>query len=115
MDGVDLGPLLAGGTLPERDLLWHQPHFWGLTGPGIQPFSALRHGRWKLVHRHADGGLELYDLAADPGETHDLAAERPELAADLARRLSDTLRAADAQRSIDADTGAPIPWPDGRP
>ncbi len=115
VDGVDLGPLLAGGALPERDLLWHQPHFWGLTGPGIEPFSALRHGRWKLVHRHADGGLELYDLEADPGETRDLAGSMPDLAAELAGRLADALRAADAQRSIDTSTGAPVPWPDGAP
>jgi len=34
---------------------------------------ALRSGRWKYVA--ASGGAEeLYDLAADPGETRDLAA-----------------------------------------
>jgi arylsulfatase A-like enzyme len=33
-------------------------------------------GRWKLTQRTADN-LWLYDVEADPGETRDLAAERP--------------------------------------
>jgi arylsulfatase A-like enzyme len=117
VDGHDLTALLMGeeqaeGALEPRDLLWHQPHYWGVPGPGIEPYSALRSGDWKLIHRHADGGLELYDLAHDPGETKDLAADQPERVATLARRLGDALRAADAQRSRDAATGAPIDWPD---
>ncbi len=42
---------------------------------------ALRHGDWKLVGRYEDGAardLELYHLAADLGETDDLAAREPE-------------------------------------
>lgn len=31
---------------------------------------------------------ELYDLQADPGETHNLAAERPEIASDLRARIA---------------------------
>jgi arylsulfatase A-like enzyme len=46
-------------------------------------------GRWKLVR--AVGGPEsvaaLFDLEDDPGETRDLAAERPIVAATLAQRL----------------------------
>jgi arylsulfatase A-like enzyme len=37
--------------------------------------------------------VELYDLAADPGETRDLAAERPERARGLAYELLAQLRA----------------------
>lgn len=123
VDGRDLVPLLIGegligeGSQAPRDLLWHQPHYWGVPGPGIRPYSALRSGRWKLIHWHvpsarAGDSFELYDLDQDPGETTDLAAHHPEVVAELAGRLGDALRAADAQRSIDVATGVRIPWPD---
>ena len=50
---------------------------------------------FKLVHTPAVAEhdlperLELYELAADPGETRDLAAERPDLVATLKRRLNE--------------------------
>lgn len=99
----------AGG---ERALVWHQPHYWGVEGPGIEPFSALRRGAWKLVYRHADLGFELYDLAHDPGEARNVASAEPERVAELARELGARLRAAGAQNSLDARLLAPIPWPD---
>jgi hypothetical protein len=34
-----------------------------------------------------DGSLELYDLQNDLGETRNLAAEKPDVAADLVRQL----------------------------
>jgi hypothetical protein len=49
----------------------------------------VRAGRFKLIERYDDGSLELYDLEDDIGEERNLAAERPELAAELARRLAE--------------------------
>ena len=46
---------------------------------------------WKLIATTAPGGaatVELYDLAADPAERHDLAAIRPEIASALGARLA---------------------------
>ncbi len=116
LDGVDLRPLLggrpAGAALAERALVWHQPHFWGLTGPGIWPFSSVRSGDWKLVYRHRERTFELYDLAVDLGETTDRADDRPRIVDRLAALLGSELRRRDAQMSLDADTGRPVPWPD---
>lgn len=47
---------------------------------------ALIEERYKLILAE-DGGTELYDLAADPGETRDVSEARPEVTAELRRRL----------------------------
>ena len=40
---------------------------------------AVRDGDWKLVHTVVGGRDRLFDLAADPGEAHDLAAQQPRI------------------------------------
>jgi arylsulfatase len=62
--------------------------YWELAGYGGQ--QALRLGDWKAVRRELKKGnqrVELYDLAQDPQEARDLAGERLDLAAELARQL----------------------------
>jgi arylsulfatase A-like enzyme len=58
---------------------------------------ALRHGNWKFIARGTpagpkDGGAktaeELYDLATDPGEKRNVAAEHPDIVKELAGELS---------------------------
>jgi arylsulfatase A-like enzyme len=39
------------------------------------PVRMVRNKRWKYVHRYAYGPNELYDLANDPGERHNLVRE----------------------------------------
>lgn len=86
LDGIDLEPLLAGtGSLPARDLYWHYPHY---SNQGGRPAGAIVAGTEKLVEHFEDGRVELFDLAADPGERSDLSAARPKRAAELARRLA---------------------------
>jgi arylsulfatase A-like enzyme len=52
----------------------------------VRERQALYVDRYKLI-LSSDGADELYDLEADPGETHDLLAERPELGEVLRKRL----------------------------
>ena len=52
----------------------------------LDNFRCLRTATHKYIHNHNDRH-ELYDLEADPDELHNIAAEQPELATDLARRL----------------------------
>lgn len=105
LDGVSLVPLLEGTGGVERELLfWHFPAYleagrragvpWRTT-----PAGAVLRGDLKLLEFFEDGRLELYDLAADPGEERDLAGTRPELAAELHGELL-AWRAA---------VGAPVP------
>jgi arylsulfatase A-like enzyme len=67
IDGVSLLPAFKGEPIARTKPLFFQ------FGRG----SAMRDGSWKLVRMGAT--WELYDLAADRNEMHDLAAKRPEL------------------------------------
>lgn len=53
------------------------------------PHRMIRHGTWKYIHSADPAACELYDLAADPGETCNLngAAEHSETRARLAAEL----------------------------
>jgi arylsulfatase A-like enzyme len=69
LDGVDLMPFLTGAknSRPHQTLYWRYGPQW-----------AIRHGDMKLVvARGGSGQPELYDLAADIGESKDLAAAQP--------------------------------------
>ncbi|MDF7806458.1 sulfatase [Pontiellaceae bacterium B12219] len=101
VDGVSLVPVLKGGTIPDRDLFWHYPHY---GNQGGEPSSTIRSKDWKLIHYYEDGRDELYNLAEDIGEQQDLAAAQPERVAELRRRLDRWLE----------DTAAVIPQPDDR-
>ncbi|MBX3739307.1 MAG: arylsulfatase [Candidatus Didemnitutus sp.] len=76
MEGKSLAPLLVGGHRAGHEAL-----FWEYNED-----RAVRRGDWKLVAFGKDGPWELYDLARDRAETHDLATQRPELVRDLAAR-----------------------------
>jgi arylsulfatase A-like enzyme len=111
-DGVDISGVLAGnGSIAERALLFHQPHKWGPEGPGIEPFTAIRRGDWKLIWFHDDLGsgvprVELYDVAHDVGESSNRAAELPGKRAELEADLREAFAACGAQPSKVRATGA---------
>lgn len=73
VDGVSLKPLLQGQPIAQRPLFWHYPHY---GNQGGEPCTMIRMGDWKLIAYHEDDRLELYNLAKDPGESNDLAANR---------------------------------------
>jgi arylsulfatase A-like enzyme len=71
LDGVDLVPHLAGEAQADP----HQALFWRFQWPEpdtARSGKAVRMGDWKLVSTGL-GPWRLYDLAADVGETNDLA------------------------------------------
>ncbi len=84
LDGSSLLPLLRGGTLPERALFWHYPHY---GNQGGAPASAIRRGDWKLIEWLEDGRAELFNLAQDLGEKNDLASKEPQRVAQLRAEL----------------------------
>ena len=74
LSGRSLVPALAKDVRIERDALW-----WSHDGN-----RALRVGDWKIVASGPGTPWELYDLATDRGESHDLAALEPERVKELA-------------------------------
>jgi arylsulfatase A-like enzyme len=88
LEGRSLVPLLrdAAAPWPDRMLFTHV----GRWGRGKAVASALanvrvREGRWSLVNVQNDpAAWELYDLAADPGESRNVAAAHPDVVARLA-------------------------------
>ncbi len=86
LDGENLMPLLReSGTLQRKAVYFHYPNyaFHGRNRLG----SAVRRGDYKLVENLDDGSVELYNLAEDLGEEHDLAAAMPDRAAELRHKL----------------------------
>ena len=82
LDGKSLVPLLsgdpAGDAWPDRRLFTFKDWRGDPTGER----GAVRTDRWRLVRE--GGRWELYDLAADPGETTDVADDHPAVRDELA-------------------------------
>jgi arylsulfatase A-like enzyme len=102
LDGISLLPLFKDPSAElKRDFLcWHYPHYYyGMN----TPVGSIRQGDWKLLEYFEDGRLELYNLADDVSEEHELSASQP----DVARRLRSQLRA--WRRRVDAPMPTPNP------
>jgi arylsulfatase A-like enzyme len=85
---------LAGGSpQPESDLLPDELFVTEMA------YRTYRRGRWKSYSGRFDGTFRLVDLATDPGERRDVAAENPAIAESHRSRVDDLtkqLAAADA-------------------
>lgn len=82
---------LSGVPVPRRtDSVSVLPTFQGKPQPAIEnlyweihhPFhQAVRTGNWKGIRFGTEAPMQLYDLATDPAEKHDLAPRHPEVVA----------------------------------
>jgi arylsulfatase A-like enzyme len=118
IDGESFVPQLKNLTLKtiERPLVFHYPNKWidlpDSENYGINYYSALRLGKWKLIYRMRNQQFELYDLSTDIHEDHDLAIRQPEKVKQLAMVLGKTLKQRGAQMPVEKKTGKPVPFPD---
>jgi arylsulfatase A-like enzyme len=95
IDGVSILPTLVGETQKLRRPLFFVRReggrgFWG------EEIEAVIEGDWKLVHNSPFRPMELFNLADDPSESHDLAAREPARRDRLARELQLHLQMAGA-------------------
>jgi len=82
IDGRSMLPIFSNPSYSDtsRALIWHYPNKWNnLVSPGINYYSAIRKGSWKLVYSMRDGKKELYNLGNDIGENNDVASSRPDM------------------------------------
>ena len=91
LDGVSTLPMWKNPTTtPDRDaIFWHypldEPHFLGGVSAG-----AIRSGNWKLIENFDDqttSRYELYNLAVDESEGHDLSNDEPDRVSNLQQQL----------------------------
>jgi arylsulfatase A-like enzyme len=77
LDGISFLPTLLGAAAgrPQKE---HDYLYWEFSG-----WTAVRQGSWRAVKPRNATVWELYDVAADPGETRNLAADRPSVLAEL--------------------------------
>lgn len=118
IDGISVERVFTEPTWqPDRSLLWHFPYYhpektYSTAKDGIgvddfvtsktRPQSAIRVGNYKLIHFAEDDRVELYDLANDLSEQHDLSEEQPNVATALRNRLENQLSAMNARRAVNS-------------
>ena len=89
-DGETLLPLLTQSGKPDRDAIYfHFPHY--AFHRDNRMGSVIRSGDYKLIKLHKTGEIELYNLAADLGETNNLAKTLPRVASRLSAQLDNWL------------------------
>lgn len=83
LDGISIVPtLLAKGEQRRHQFMYWEFH------EGRASSQAVRMGRWKAVRTAPSAPVQLYDLSADIGEEHDIAAAHPEIVAQIEAYLS---------------------------
>jgi arylsulfatase A-like enzyme len=94
---MNLVPLLRGGELDSRPLMFHFPIYLQAYNQKLdhgrdslfrtRPGSIIINGDWKLHQYFENGGLELYNLKEDLGERNNLAQTNPEKTEELLEYL----------------------------
>ncbi|RMG32816.1 MAG: hypothetical protein D6725_16890, partial [Planctomycetota bacterium] len=84
IDGLSFAPLLLADSPPPRSL--HTYLYWEHHNGYSQ--QAIRLGDWKGIST-TGGPFELYDLAGDPGESRNVAADHPDILQKMLRLMKE--------------------------
>ena len=92
IDGISFAPVLRGERQDPRPFLYRE-------SPGYGGQQTVRMGDWKLLRRNLNPGprqknapaptTELYNLASDPAEKSDVAAQHPEIVTKLMKAAAE--------------------------
>jgi arylsulfatase A-like enzyme len=78
IDGISILPELIGEAAADKRQQQHDYLYWE-----IADWIAVRQGNWRAVKPPSGDRWELYDLASDPSESSNLAADKPDVLARL--------------------------------
>ena len=82
-DGISLVPALRNqSSLPDRTMVVTNQRV--LDPDKQRPYSVMQ-GNWRYVHAVQNGGVELFNLATDPGQQNDISAQHPDKVTELAQ------------------------------
>ena len=118
IDGLSLFATLKHPEvkLQDRPLIFHYPNKWTIVKDeailGINYYSAIRFGSWKLIYQMRTQKFELYDLSKDIGEQYNLSSTNPTEMKKLTMLLGKTLKERGAQMPVEKMTGKAVPFPD---
>jgi arylsulfatase A-like enzyme len=89
VDGKSMLPVLySKKKWQNRTVYWHSEKA-RPKSTGDTKSSAIRKGKYKLIHWFESNKIELYNMEKDPYERHDLANEKPKLRLALLSDLND--------------------------
>lgn len=77
-DGLSILPELVGEKVAGRKQPQHEFLYWEING-----WTAIRQGTWRAVRPNVKQPWELYDLANDPSESKNVAAEQSAILKEL--------------------------------
>ena len=102
VDGRDLSPLLTGQVNSSHcnEFLNHYPH---PRHGQSNFFTTWRQDNWKVIYEYLKDGNDrysLYNLAADPSESHNLASSNPEKLKSLMHGMVRQLNSVNAQYPV---------------
>ena len=114
LDGVDRSDVLLGkASRRTKPVFWQYGHPHAILKGGKpehqSPTFAMRDGRWKFLVNPDGSEAQLYDLAADEGETANLLSKQPERAAAMAGRISTWAEDLEFAFDSEAPLTAPVP------
>ncbi len=111
LDGEDLSAAMLGKKAPRRatDLFWNRPPDRPGARGEVWPDLAMRRGDWKLLLMRDGSNPQLYDLAEDPGETRNLAAQKPRVVRRLSKPLLEWWLSLPASANAGRPSGQPEP------
>jgi arylsulfatase A-like enzyme len=94
LQGRSLVPVIEGREPvdPSQPIFLFRQHYERGFDSGVPVAGeqyAVRLGDWKLILGPEEGTRQLFDVARDPRERRNLAAEQPERAAELERRIAE--------------------------
>jgi arylsulfatase A-like enzyme/GH43 family beta-xylosidase len=104
LDGEDVLPALLGNSVDGRTapIFWRRPPDRPGHADEDNPDLAVRDGKWKFLVNYDGSQPQLYDLAADPSESANLAEAHPE----IVRHLHTAVTAWNAK--LPRDAGDPL-------